>query len=110
MDGTHVGHLSYIGDSVIGSECNLGAGTLLGNLRLDDKTVKVKVRDRVIDSGRRKLGAIIGDKVKTGINASLMPGVKVGNNSWVGPGVVLHEDLPDDVVIFQKQSFEVKPI
>jgi len=39
-----------------------------------------------------------------------MPGVKVGNNSWVGPGVILHEDLPDDVVIFQKQSFEVKPI
>jgi UDP-N-acetylglucosamine diphosphorylase/glucosamine-1-phosphate N-acetyltransferase len=104
MDGTHVGHLSYIGDSVIGENCNLGAGTNIANYRFDGASVKMVVKDRVMETGRRKLGVVLGDDVKTGINASLMPGVKVGNNSWVGPGVVLYRDLPANSTVLLKQE------
>jgi UDP-N-acetylglucosamine diphosphorylase/glucosamine-1-phosphate N-acetyltransferase len=94
MDGTHVGHLSYVGDSVLCENCNLGAGTITANLRFDDGPVKMRVKGKVVDTGRRKLGVILGDKVKTGIGALLMPGVKVGNDSWIGAGSRVEKDLP----------------
>jgi UDP-N-acetylglucosamine diphosphorylase / glucose-1-phosphate thymidylyltransferase / UDP-N-acetylgalactosamine diphosphorylase / glucosamine-1-phosphate N-acetyltransferase / galactosamine-1-phosphate N-acetyltransferase len=104
MDGTHVGHLSYVGDSILGDHCNLGAGTITANLRLDDGSVKMIVKDRVVDTGRRKLGAILGDNVKTAIGALLMPGVKVGNDSWIGVGYVVERDLPANTIAVLKQS------
>ena len=104
MDGTHIGHLSYVGDSILGEKCNLGAGTIMANYRLDGRTVKMIVKDKVVDSGRRKLGAILGDNVKTGINALLMPGVKVGTNSWIGPNFTVHRDLAANTQALLKQS------
>ncbi len=104
MDEVHVGHLSYVGDSILGSRCNLAAGTVTANLRLDDEPVKMLVKGKVVDSGRRKLGAILGDNVKTGINASFMPGVKVGVNSWVGANFTVHRDVPADSFVWLKQN------
>lgn len=106
MDRTHVGHLSYVGDSILGENCNLGAGTITANYRLDAGTIKMMVKDIAVDSGRTKLGAVLGDNVKAGINALFMPGVKVGNNSWVGPGVIVSRDLPPDSVVLLKQDVE----
>jgi len=108
MDGTHIGHLSYVGDCVMGENCNLGAGTITANYRLDGGTVKMTVKGKSVDSGRRKLGAVLGDNVKSGINALLMPGVKVGCNSWVGPNVVVYRDLLADTVVLLKQNLEEK--
>jgi len=108
MDNTHIGHLSYIGDSVIGENCNLAAGTLVANYRFDAGTVKMIVKDRVLDSGRKKLGAILGDDVKTGLNSLLMPGVKVGVECWVGPGVIVSRDLPAKTMVMLKQQFETR--
>jgi UDP-N-acetylglucosamine diphosphorylase / glucose-1-phosphate thymidylyltransferase / UDP-N-acetylgalactosamine diphosphorylase / glucosamine-1-phosphate N-acetyltransferase / galactosamine-1-phosphate N-acetyltransferase len=108
MDGTHVGHLSYVGDSIFGEHCNLGAGTITANLRFDDGRVKMMIKDKVVDTGRRKLGAILGDNVKTGINSTFMPGVKVGANSWIGPNVMIERDVPADTMLFLKQVSEVK--
>jgi len=99
MDRTHVGHLSYMGDSVIGEHCNLAAGTLIANLRFDDGHVKMMVKNRVVDTGRRKLGVILGDEVKTGINALLMPGVKVGQNTWIGPDYMVQRDIEADLIV-----------
>jgi len=110
MDNVHIGHLSYIGDSILGERCNLGAGTIMANYRLDGGTVKMVVKDRVVDSGRRKLGAVLGDGVKAGINALFMPGVKVGCNSWVGPGVVVQRDVAADMVVLLKQSLEERKL
>jgi len=110
MDGTHIGHLSYVGDCVMGENCNLGAGTITANYRLDGGTVKMTVKGESVDSGRRKLGAVLGDNVKTGINALLMPGVKVGCNSWVGPNVVVYRDLPADTVVLLKQNLEERKL
>jgi len=84
MRGTKIPHISYVGDSVIGEGCNLGAGTKIANLRLDEKDVWVADNN----TGRRKLGAIIGDGVKTGINASINVGTLIGNNTHIGPGAV----------------------
>jgi bifunctional UDP-N-acetylglucosamine pyrophosphorylase/glucosamine-1-phosphate N-acetyltransferase len=108
MDNTHIGHLSYVGDSIIGANCNLGAGTITANYRLDAGTIKMMVKDKLVDSERTKLGAVLGDDVKAGINALFMPGVKVGNNSWIGPGVVLQRDLPPSTMVMLKQDVETK--
>ena len=104
MENTNVSHLSYVGDSVIGSGCNIAAGTNIANLRFDNATIKTKIKNQKIDSGRRKLGAIIGDSVKTGINSSFSPGVKIGHNSTIGSGVLLYEDLPSDTRVLVKQN------
>ena len=53
-----LGILSYVGDSVLGEKCNLGAGTIIANLRFDDDKIKMMIKDKVVDTGRRKLGAI----------------------------------------------------
>ena len=106
MDKTHIGHLSYVGDSVIGEDCNLGAGTTVANFRLDGKTVKMLVKDEVVNSERMKLGVILGDGVKTGINTLFMPGVKVGHNSWIGPNLVVNRDVPPKAFLLLKQEIE----
>ncbi|MHA1302672.1 MAG: bifunctional sugar-1-phosphate nucleotidylyltransferase/acetyltransferase [Candidatus Heimdallarchaeaceae archaeon] len=103
-NGTHAGHLSYIGDSIIGPNTNFGAGTITANLRLDDKPVKVKIKGQRIDSGRRKLGAIIGEGVKTGIDVLFMPGVKVGDNSWIGAGTIVNEDVDSETIYYVNQK------
>lgn len=110
MDGTNVNHLSYVGDSVIGFNCNLGAGTNLANLRFDDKHVKVTVKNERIDSGLRKLGAIFGDDVKTGINTSVNPGVKIGNGSFINAGCVIYQDIDSFSLVTTETNLIVKKL
>ena len=100
MDNSHVGHLSYIGDSILGEHCNIGAGTVTANLRLDDGIIKMMVKDQVVSTGRRKLGAVLGDNVKTGIKSLLMPGVKLGVNSWVRPNFMVERCWPANTMAF----------
>jgi bifunctional UDP-N-acetylglucosamine pyrophosphorylase/glucosamine-1-phosphate N-acetyltransferase len=108
MDHTHIGHLSYVGDSILGERCNLGAGTVMANYRLDAGTIKMMVKDKLINTGRRKLGAVLGDNVKTGIKSLIMPGIKVGVNSWVGPNFMVERDLPANSMAFLKQNCEIQ--
>lgn len=110
MDKVHIGHLSYVGDSILGEDCNLGAGTIMANYRLDSGTIKMIVKDKVVDSERTKLGAVLGDSVKTGVNALLMPGVKVGNNSQVGPNVVVYRNVEANTIILLKQNVEERKL
>jgi len=108
MDKTHIGHLSYVGDSIIGEECNLGAGTIVANYRFDAKTIKMMIKDEVADTERTKLGVVLGDRVKSGINTLFMPGVKVGNDSWIGPNVIAYRDVAPNTVLLLKQKTEQK--
>jgi len=96
MNGTDFPHLNYVGDSVIGAGCNFGAGTKIANLRLDKQNVKVAG----LDTGRRKLGAIVGDHVETGINTSINVGTMIGNNTFIGPGVVVKGTIVPDSKLF----------
>jgi bifunctional UDP-N-acetylglucosamine pyrophosphorylase/glucosamine-1-phosphate N-acetyltransferase len=109
MDNTHIGHLSYVGDSIFGEHCNLGAGTVTANYRLDIGSIKMMVKDQLVNTGRRKLGAFFGDNVKTGIKSLFMPGVKVGENSWIGPHLMVERDLPPNMKAFLKQNCDVQP-
>ena len=84
MGNSKIPHHNYIGDSIIGENCNFGAGTKVANLRLDGKSIEVGG----LDTGRRKLGAIVGDGVQTGINSCLNVGCSIGNDSIIGPGAV----------------------
>ena len=81
LPDTKIPHFNYIGDSVIGSGCNFGAGSKVANLRNDHKIVKVAGRV----TGRKKLGAIVGDRVNLGINCSVNVGTVIGPGVNVAP-------------------------
>ena len=92
-DSVNVAHLSYIGDSIIGDNVNIGAGNITANLRFDDKNIKTLINDTVQDTERRKLGVIIGDNCKTGINVSFYPGIKINPGSEIMPGKIVKKDI-----------------
>lgn len=90
--GSAVGHLSYLGDSILGEKVNFGAGTITSNFRHDGKNHRSLVRGKLIDTGRRKFGAIIGDDVHTGIHTSIYPGRKLGAGTSTRPGEIVQTD------------------
>ena len=94
MNDAKIPHLCYVGDSIVANEVSLGAGTITANLKFNDSNVGSRVKGRMVDSGQRKLGAILGDGVKTGINVSIFPGVKIGADAWIGPGAIVRADVP----------------
>ena len=93
---TAVGHLSYVGDSVLGDHVNFGAGTIIGNLRHDGKNHRSLVNGTLVDTGRRKFGAIVGNDVHTGIHTAIYPGRKLAPGSSTRPGDVVQLDLVND--------------
>ncbi|GAB3664395.1 sugar phosphate nucleotidyltransferase [Halopiger thermotolerans] len=90
--GATVGHLSYVGDSVLGRDVNFGAGTTVANLRHDEADVKFSVKGDRVSTGRRKFGVVAGDGVKTGINTSLTPGLKLDTGATTMPGETVERD------------------
>jgi bifunctional UDP-N-acetylglucosamine pyrophosphorylase/glucosamine-1-phosphate N-acetyltransferase len=93
MDHSNVPHLNYVGDSVIGQHCNLGAGTVVANLRLDKGNIPVVLNGKRLDSKRRKLGVIMGDNVQTGINAVINVGTMIGNDVSIGLGATAKGEI-----------------
>ena len=93
MPNTNIGHLSYVGDSIIGENCNFGAGTKVANLRFDDQQVSIEVKNNMVKSGRRKLGCIMGDGVKTGINVSIMPGRSIYPDAYIDAGSTVRNTI-----------------
>ncbi len=89
LKGAKAPHHNYVGDSIIGEDTNLGSGTKIANLRFDKKTIELTHQGEKIDSGRRKLGAILGKNVKTGINASINAGSIIGNDVRIGPNTLV---------------------
>ena len=93
MDHTNVPHHNYVGDSVIGQNCNLGSGTKIANLRLDKKSINTTLNDEHVDTKKRKLGVIMGDNVQTGINSMINAGSLIGNNVFIGMGSVVEGEI-----------------
>lgn len=93
MDQTFASHLTYIGDSVLGEGVNLGCGTVTANFRHDGQNHKSMVNDKLIDTGRKKLGAVIADGVHTGINTSIYPGRKLWPGVITRPGEIVDRDI-----------------
>ncbi len=105
LDDAKAGHFAYLGDSILGNEVNLGAGTKLANLRFGGGDVPVKTPVGNISSGLRKFGAILGDKVQTGCNAVTNPGTVLGRKSLVLPNTTVPSGWhPDNSLIRAKSK------
>lgn len=112
VKGSYIGdkcwfHSSYIGDSVIADGCSFGAGTVLANFRFDEGNISIRVGDEMVDTGLDKLGAMMGENSKTGINASILPGIRIGANSFVGPHVCLTTDLGANKIILPEAQYRI---
>lgn len=92
MHDTNVPHLSYVGDSLLGPNVNLGAGTQVANLRHDGADIEQTVKGERVSTGRRKYGIVAGDGAKTGVNTSLSPGVVLSPGATTLPGEQVHRD------------------
>ena len=85
FDSVQVPHFNYVGDSILGYRSHTGAGAITSNVKSDKTLVKVKTDDGVIETGLKKMGAMLGDFVEIGCNSVLCPGTVVGRNSNVYP-------------------------
>ena len=92
MAETSVAHLSYVGDSVLGRDVNLGAGTNVANLRHDGESVELTVNGERVSTGRRKFGTVLGPGVRTGIQTGINAGVTLGAGVGTEPGEVVLRD------------------
>lgn len=93
MKGCSIGHLSYCGDSIIGEDVNFGAGTITANFRHDGVNHQSMVGGKLVDTGRRKFGAVVGDHVHTGIHTSIYPGRKLWPGVSTRPGDIVQRDV-----------------
>jgi bifunctional UDP-N-acetylglucosamine pyrophosphorylase/glucosamine-1-phosphate N-acetyltransferase len=109
MDNTHI-HSGFIGDSVIGENCKIGANFITANRRIDRKTIRIKVKNEDYDTGLTRLGVIMGNDVKTGISVSTMPGTLVGNNSIIGSNTEIKGKIASNKLVYNKTELMEKDI
>jgi len=94
-ENTNIAHLSYVGDSIIDKNCNLGAGTIIANLRHDNASIKTMINEKLIDTKRKKFGTVFGEGVKTGIGTLIYPGRKIWPYKTTLPGEKVIKDIKD---------------
>jgi acetyltransferase-like isoleucine patch superfamily enzyme len=97
-------HNNFVGDSIMQENVSFGVGTVLTNLKLDESHISSVIKEKKLDTGRVKLGAIIGSNVRVGSNCTIMPGVKIGSNSFIGAGVAVLDDLEDSQFLYLVQE------
>lgn len=89
LNDAKAGHFNYLGDSILGNNTNLGAGTKLANLRFTGGNIFIEHQEERIDTGRKKFGAILGDDTQTGCNSVTNPGTLLGKGSFVMPNTTV---------------------
>ncbi len=99
LPGARAGHFAYVGDSILGRDVNLGAGTKLANLRLAGDEVHVRAGTARLATGLRKLGAILGDGAQTGCNSVTNPGAILGRGAVLLPCAVASGHHPAGAVV-----------
>jgi len=99
LDESKAGHFAYIGDSILGKNVNLGAGTKLANLKMIPGTIMIVVNKKYHKTGRRKLGAILGDRTETGCNSVTSPG------TLMEPGSIVYSGVPIPAGYYKKGSY-----
>ena len=98
FDGVQVPHYNYVGDSILGYKSHMGAGSITSNVKSDKTLVVVKNEGEAIETGRKKFGAILGDRVEVGCNSVLNPGTVVGPRSNVYPVSCVRGVIPPDSI------------
>ena len=94
FDHVQVPHYNYVGDSILGHRSHMGAGALTCNVKSDKTLVVIRDGERRIETGRKKVGAILGDYVEIGCNSVLNPGVIIGRHTNVYPGSAVRGVIP----------------
>ena len=89
LDDAKAGHFAYLGDSILGREVNLGAGTKLANLKMIPLPIVLRINDETFEVDRRKFGAILGDLTQTGCNTVTSPGAVMGRSCMVAPNMTV---------------------
>ena len=110
LDRAAAPHFAYVGDSVLGSDVNLGAGVKLANFKLVPGTVVVRRPDGTsVDTGLRKLGALLGDGVQIGCNAVTSPATVIGRESIVYPNASVQGTVPPRSVVAWRPGLVIRP-
>lgn len=104
-------HRNYVGDSVLDNDVMFGAQAVTGNLKFDGEKILSAVSQEKVDTNLNKLGAIVGNLSKIGVNSTIFPGVKIGKKSWIGPGEKVKYDVGDKIYLAdgeEKDNIKVK--
>ena len=109
FDGVQVPHFNYVGDSVLGYRSHMGAGSVTSNVKSDKTLVTVKNGEERLETGRKKVGAMLGDLVEIGCNSVLCPGSVIGRNTTVYPTSCVRGAVEADS-IYKKDGVIVKKI
>ncbi len=91
-------HRGYIGNSIIGAGTKLGAGLVTANKRFDRQLISVEVKGKLVSSGQKALGVMIGDQVRVGTNVTTMPGICIGSQSTILPGLVISRNVTPNTI------------
>ena len=101
-------HYNYVGDSILGFHAHMGAGSITSNIKADRKNIYITASNERLETGRRKIGAILGDYVEVGCNAVLNPGTIVGPRSMIYPTTCVRGIIPCDAIVNQKMEIKEK--
>lgn len=107
FNGAQVPHFNYVGDSILGYKAHLGAGVILSNVRLDRREISVIAQGESVPTGRKKFGAVVGDRAEIGCNAVLSPGSVIGRDSIIYPGSHWRGVLPEKSIARYRQEFQI---
>ena len=99
FNGVQVPHYNYVGDSILGYKAHLGAGAVTSNVKSDKTPVCIKAADEELPSGRKKVGALVGDFCEVGCNSVLCPGTVLGRNCTVYPTSCVRGQVPENHIL-----------
>ena len=108
FDNVQVPHYNYVGDSILGYKAHMGAGSITSNVKSDKKLVVIKGGDERIETGRKKVGAMLGDRVEVGCNSVLNPGTVIGRDSNVYPVSCVRGVIPANSIYKEAKKIVIK--
>ena len=108
FDNVQVPHYNYVGDSILGYKAHMGAGSITSNVKSDKKLVVIKNEDEQIETGRKKVGAMVGDRVEVGCNSVLNPGTVIGRDSNVYPVSCVRGVVPANSIYKEARKIVIK--
>lgn len=108
FDKVQVPHYNYVGDSILGYKAHMGAGSITSNVKSDKTLVVVKAADEAVETGRKKVGAMLGDRVEVGCNSVLNPGTVIGRDSQVYPVSCVRGVIPAGSIFKDKDHIVPK--
>ncbi|HIW82359.1 MAG TPA: UDP-N-acetylglucosamine pyrophosphorylase [Candidatus Acetatifactor stercoripullorum] len=103
-----VPHYNYVGDSILGFKAHMGAGSITSNVKSDKTLVSVKGKEDFLETGLKKMGAMLGDCVEVGCNSVLNPGTVVGRNSNIYPTSMVRGVVPADSIFKSQKEIVAK--